>query len=53
MLTDDVLAALNPWVIEGRYPGDLDEATPEVAAELVALADQALTHLAATIDQDG
>ena len=30
--------ALNPWSIQGRYPGDLSEATDVMASDLMALA---------------
>lgn len=36
------LAILNTWLVEGRYPADLDEATPDEAAECVAAAARVL-----------
>lgn len=51
LLSDTALAALNPWVIEGRYPGDLDEATDALSAELVDLAGALITALAALIGE--
>jgi HEPN domain-containing protein len=34
-LMDNDLAILNPWVIEGWYPGDAVESTPAIAADAI------------------
>lgn len=41
-LIDDDLAILNPWVIEGRYPGDAVESTPAFAADAIEAATRVL-----------
>lgn len=53
LLTDEALAALNPWVIAGRYPADLDEATAALASRLVTIADGAIAALGELLDQAG
>lgn len=39
----DPLAELSTWVIEGRYPGDLPEASPAQAKQAVAAAARIVT----------
>ncbi|MGH8979399.1 MAG: HEPN domain-containing protein [Acidimicrobiales bacterium] len=47
-LLDLELEDLTRWAIEGRYPGDLDEATDQDAARTIAVASEvtALAHAA-------
>ena len=44
------LEDLTRWAIEGRYPGDLDEATSRDAARAVELADQVLAIAQAALE---
>ena len=49
-LLDVDLEDLTRWAIEGRYPGDLDEATSRDAARAVELADQVLAIAQAALE---
>jgi HEPN domain-containing protein len=49
-LLDVDLEDLTRWAIEGRYPGDLDEATSRDAARAVELAGQVLAVAQAALE---
>lgn len=44
-VSDQDIAILNPWSVEGRYPGDLEGATVEQAAECIASAERVLAAM--------
>jgi len=44
-VSDDDLALLNPWAIEGRYPGDIADATTTQAMACIGAADRVLAVL--------
>jgi HEPN domain-containing protein len=47
------LDLLNPWVIEGRYPGDVPEASGELALECVAAAERVVTYVEGVVGVSG
>ena len=46
---DADLRELNPWSIDGRYPGDIDEATRDEARQCVAAAGRVVAAATAVI----
>lgn len=47
------LDLLNPWVIEGRYPGDVPEASRGLALACVAAAERVLSAVTAVAGEPG
>ena len=48
-IDDPDLALLNPWAIEGRYPGDIADATSAQAEACVAASDRVLSTVRALV----
>lgn len=53
LLSDDLLATLNPWTTEGRYPGDLADATDALAVTVVGRAEAAVAALSHAVRESG
>lgn len=51
-ISDADLALLNPWAIEGRYPGDIADATSSQAIACVEAADRVLAIVLAIVASD-
>lgn len=49
----DDLTVVNTWLMEGRYPADLDDATPAEAAECLAAAARVIEEATRVVDLIG
>lgn len=49
LVTDD-LDVLNPWALEGRYPGDVSDAMPTDASECINAAERVIGTVRSAVE---